>query len=325
MPTTTQSARLVLLHLDDPVARARQVRRRRGAWRRRRRGRATRSGRASRAPRRGRASAARAGSPATRLELGAPLRERPLPDGLALPDEHVEDDVLGRDLGGEPPDPRLGRVEPHLHRVEVERALADDHDLAVERRPRREQLAERPQLGEVAQERPLVPRPERKLVVEVLEHAAEAVPLRLVRPLLALGELAHELGLHRRERQFRRGHAPSLRLSSRARWRALPSPASASSRRSASTRPRPGARRSRARAGSTGSGPSTPTGCRSGSRREIKGFDPLTVVSPKEARKLERYVLIALVGREGGARRLRPHRLRPDAGRDRSSGRRSAA
>ena len=94
-------------------------------------------------------------------------------------------------------------MEPHLHRVEVERAVAHDHDLAVERRARRQQLAERPQLREVAQQRPLVPRPERELALQVLEHAAEAVPLRLVRPAVALGKLADELGLHRRERQVR--------------------------------------------------------------------------------------------------------------------------
>ena len=102
-------------------------------------------------------------------------------------------------------------MEPHLHRVEVDRALADDHDLAVERRARRQQLAERPQLGEVAQQRPLVARPERELLADVLEHAAEAVPLRLVLPPFALGQLAHELGLHRRKRDRRRGHAPKTR------------------------------------------------------------------------------------------------------------------
>ena len=52
--------------------------------------------------------------------------------------------ILGRDLSRQAADPRLGRMEAHLHRVEVERPLAHDHDLAVERRLRREQLAERP-------------------------------------------------------------------------------------------------------------------------------------------------------------------------------------
>ena len=36
------------------------------------------------------------------------------------------------DLGGELAHAALGRVEPRLHRVEVEHAVAGDHDLAVE-------------------------------------------------------------------------------------------------------------------------------------------------------------------------------------------------
>ncbi len=67
------------------------------------------------------------------FELGPTLLEWALPDRRALPDEHVEDDEGRRNLGREPPDPRFGRMEPHLHRVEVDRSVADDHDLAVER------------------------------------------------------------------------------------------------------------------------------------------------------------------------------------------------
>ena len=110
-----------------------------------------------------------------------------------------------RDLGRELADAALGRMEAHLHRVEVERAVARDHDLAVERRVRRHQLAERPQLGEVAQQRPAVARPERELAAVVLEHAAEAVPLRLVPPAAAGRKLRDELRLHRRERDVRPG------------------------------------------------------------------------------------------------------------------------
>ena len=116
-----------------------------------------------RAPRRRRASRARAESPSRRLDARAALLERQLPDRLAVPEQHVEDDELGRDLGRELPDARLGRMQAHLHRVEVERAVARDHDLAVERRARRQQVAERPQLREVPQQRPPVPRPQRKL------------------------------------------------------------------------------------------------------------------------------------------------------------------
>ena len=74
--------------------------------------------------------------------------------GVAVPEQQVEGDEDRRDLGRELADAALGRVEPRLHRVEVEHAVARDHDLAVERGVGREQLAERPQLGEVAQQRP---------------------------------------------------------------------------------------------------------------------------------------------------------------------------
>ena len=101
---------------------------------------------------------------------------------------------------GQPADPALRGVKARLHRVEVEHAVAGDHDLAVERGVGREPLAERPELREVAQQRPAVPRPERELAAVVLQHPAKAVPLRLVLPALAGGELANELRLHRRER-----------------------------------------------------------------------------------------------------------------------------
>ena len=90
-------------------------------------------------------------------------------------------------------------MKPSLHGVEVEDAVAHDHDLPVEARPSREELSEGPELGEVAKQRARVPRPEAKLAGAVLEQAAEAVPLRLVLPRLAVGELADELRLHRRE------------------------------------------------------------------------------------------------------------------------------
>ena len=65
-------------------------------------------------------------------------------------------------------------MEPHLHRIEVEDAVALDDDLAVERRQRREQLLERPQLREVAKQGTCVARPEPQLARSaVLEQAAE--------------------------------------------------------------------------------------------------------------------------------------------------------
>src|SRR4029079_12476399 len=151
-----------------------------------------------------------------RLQELPPLLERTPAPRPPLPDEDVERDELGGDLAGEPADPRLGGVEAHLHRVEVEAAAPLDHDLAVERRALREQLAERPELREVAQQGALVAAPQPELTAVVLEHPAKAVPLRLVLPALADGELAHELGLHRRERDTLCGHCPPKTSAARA-------------------------------------------------------------------------------------------------------------
>jgi hypothetical protein len=75
------------------------------------------------------------------LQLGAPLLDRALVQLPSLPEQQVEGDEGGRDLRRELADAAFGRVEAHLHRVEVERAVAGDHDLAVERRALRHQLA----------------------------------------------------------------------------------------------------------------------------------------------------------------------------------------
>ena len=139
------------------------------------------------------------------LELLAPLLERQLVDRLALPQEDVERDEPRRDLRRELADPALRRVQPQLHRVEVESPLLRDDDLTVESGVGRQQLAEGRELGEVAEKRPPVPAPKRELAAVVLEHAAKAVPLRLVLPV-AGRQLLDELGLHRRKRNVGSGH-----------------------------------------------------------------------------------------------------------------------
>ena len=111
----------------------------------------------------------------------------------------------------EPAHATLGGVKAHLHGVEVERAVALDDDLAVERRAGRQALPEWLQLGEVAKQRALVPAPETQLAVEVLEHAAKSVPLGLVLPALTGRELADELGLHGREGEIGRRHRAIVR------------------------------------------------------------------------------------------------------------------
>ena len=142
-----------------------------------------RSRRRDRRPRRCRATpgrfwvrrAGRAGSPLPASPAAPPLLQRQFMYWLPLPEEDVERDELRRDLLREPVDPALGRMEPHLHRVEVEDTVPGDHDLAVERGVRREQVAQRTELREIAQQRPLLPRPERRLAAVVLQDPAKAV------------------------------------------------------------------------------------------------------------------------------------------------------
>lgn len=78
------------------------------------------------------------------LEGGAALLERAQVHRLASPEQDVEGDEFGRQLGREPADAALGGVQAELHRVEVEPALTRDHHLTVEGRVRREDLPEPP-------------------------------------------------------------------------------------------------------------------------------------------------------------------------------------
>src|SRR5262249_55081334 len=140
------------------------------------------------------------------LQPLAALRERLLPERGALPEKDVEGDEPGRRLRRQLPNAALGRMQPHLQEGEPEPAPLLADDLAVARGVRRKRLAELAQLREVAEQRPAVTAPQRELVAVVLEHAAEAVPLRLVLPAVAERQLVHELGFHGWEGDVRPGH-----------------------------------------------------------------------------------------------------------------------
>jgi len=132
------------------------------------------------------------------------LLERKLVDRLAVPQEEVEGDEVGRHLAGELLDAALGGMEAHLERVEIERTVALDDDFAVDGRMRRELLGERLELREIAEEGPAVTAPEMQLPGHVLEDPAETVPLRLVLPAVRLGQLVDQLGLHGGKRKLGR-------------------------------------------------------------------------------------------------------------------------
>ena len=76
-------------------------------------------------------------------------------------------------------------MQAHLHRVEVEPAFTLDNDLAIEGGVGWQEVSERAQLREVAEERSSIAAPERQLTAVVLEDSAESVPLRLVLPAVA--------------------------------------------------------------------------------------------------------------------------------------------
>src|SRR5215204_1969747 len=88
-------------------------------------------------------------------------------------------------------------MKAHLQRLEIERAVAGDHDLAVEHAALRQLGLERgDELGEVAVERLLIAALNEHLVAVAEDDRAKAVPFGLEHPLVADGKLAHILGEH---------------------------------------------------------------------------------------------------------------------------------
>ena len=126
-----------------------------------------------------------------RGERIAALVERPVEQGLVVGGEEVEGHVARRGLLRQPPDPRLGRVQALLERVEVLHALgvADD-DLPVEHVPARHEL----ELGEVAAQRAPRARLQGDVVPVHEGERAEAVVLGLVAPPLTLRKRRARLG-----------------------------------------------------------------------------------------------------------------------------------
>ena len=123
-------------------------------------------------PRRGRPRAVRGARPAgTARRSSSPSASR----------SHAT--KLAGDCLGEHPDPRGGRVDAQQERLEVERAVTRDDDLAVEHAALRERRPQRRgQLREVAVERLEVARLRVDLVAVAEDEGAEAVPLGLEQP-----------------------------------------------------------------------------------------------------------------------------------------------
>ena len=121
-----------------------------------------------------------------RLEPGRRSAKGSLEQRLVALGQQVEGDVAGGDLLRQQLDPRLGRMDAALQRVELEVALGvANHQLAVQHvAPGGEA-----QLGEVAGQRFAAARLDVGLVAVDEDDRPEAVQLRLIRPLLAERQL----------------------------------------------------------------------------------------------------------------------------------------
>src|SRR5207248_4937020 len=105
-------------------------------------------------------------------------------------------------LRGEQLHPRSGRVDAEQERLEIEAARAGDDDLGVEDAAGGNLASERlAELREVAGERPLLAALQVWLAAVPEDEAAEAVPFRLVEPVLAGGNVLGQLRQHGVERR----------------------------------------------------------------------------------------------------------------------------
>ena len=150
---------------------------------------------------RGQLEAGLGGNP---LQPLAPLPQRRLEQRLVALGEQVEGDIGRRDFLAQQLDPALGRVDPLLQQVELDLAgVAADNQLAVQHpAPRRPG-----ELREVARQRFAAARLHVGLVAVDEDDRAEAVELRLVRPLPSARQgFAGQRQLRFDRRRERQGH-----------------------------------------------------------------------------------------------------------------------
>src|SRR5438552_5658315 len=137
------------------------------------------------------------------LEPSPPLREGQRGEiATGVVHERIEDEIGHRRLAREFPHTALGRMDALQEGVEVEPPVAGDDDLPVEDdAPERQRAQRGNELGKVARESLCAIRLEHDALALTKGEAAEAIPLRLERPLLAGRQRVHRERLHRRVRR----------------------------------------------------------------------------------------------------------------------------
>ena len=124
------------------------------------------------------------------LEPGAPFDERPRSQIVLAVGEQVERDEADGDLGGELLDAAGCGMDAQRQQVEVEaiRLVATTSSPSTTARSGSASRSGSHDLGEVARERAFVAAAELDVVAVAEDDAPEAVPLRLERPAIAVGQ-----------------------------------------------------------------------------------------------------------------------------------------
>src|SRR4051812_33990562 len=136
------------------------------------------------------------------LEALAPFGERRLAQIVVAVREEVPRYERCRRLLGQQLHARGGRMDAQEERFEVEPRGADDDDLAVDDAALRQVGEQRlDELGEVAVQRLEVAALQQELVAVAKDQRAEAVPLRLELPAVALRQAVGGGGEHRLDRR----------------------------------------------------------------------------------------------------------------------------
>ena len=145
------------------------------------------------------------------FERVAPFRKRFVRQILAAKLQRVEQHQFGRMLGCELAHPALGGMKPKLKRVERQRIADRDDELAIDQEAALLQPAKHlDHVGKVAAERLARLGGQRDLVAVAASEAAEAVPLGLELPSVAVGQLGREKRFHRRRDCRALGHRQTI-------------------------------------------------------------------------------------------------------------------
>src|SRR6185437_2409182 len=133
------------------------------------------------------------------LQLLSPLREGEQTERFPVELEQVEKHELRGRRSGELPDATFGGMQSKLERLERQSLASGNDQLAVEQELPRFQSAQHvDDIGKVTRERLSRLGGQRDFAAVAPGETAKAIPLRLILPAFALGQLGRKQRFHRR-------------------------------------------------------------------------------------------------------------------------------